>query len=1190
MEQQWYIARNKQKIGPFSTAQMQQMATIGELLRNEMVLDSSQKKWCLAETVENLFSPVIKNVAPIQGPLPTLASPSLLSRYPILIGTSMFLVLLLCGFFFGLNKQKPHVSVGMEMVVAEKAEETKSPVVKQESSIPKEKSDKPEETKGPVKKQEPGTPKEESVKPEETKSQAEAKRLIDAGGIHLRKGQLEEAIKCYSESIQLDPSSHSGYDMRAYAFERAGKHSEAIADRTTVLEFFLLETPQKPAAIRRILVARGLSYIELGKHSEGRNDYSKAIKFDPENSLPYALRGLSYYSTDNHTESIMDFTKAINLDPESITELYFRGKSYLALNRKDEGLADLAKVKLMDPKRFSDLELEDLKRPVNKNNTATPKVEITNLDKDVKLEMVLIPAGKFMMGDTQKELDELEENLTEEFKKTMGKDFGKQELELIDLMISMQGRQHEVTISKPFYMGKYEVTQEQWEAVMGENPSSTKGAKLPVTDVSWEDCQDFIKKLNEKANGGYRLPTEAEWEYACRAGTTTAYSFGYKITRVDANYADSKIDKPLTVGNYKANAFGLYDMHGNIWEWCEDWFTAYPERPVMDPKGPATGKGRVGRGGSFLHTETESRSSFRYIYSPTTQDIKNGFRLTKTVEIEASTSPTLTKSDPPEVIPAGGNLLVSPFTEAKAKDVQKEVAKSLQKEVEEKADLDKDLKLEMVLIPAGKFLMGFPEKEKDSNADKTQHEVTLTKAFYIGKYEVTQDQWEAVMGNNPSDAKGAKLPVVNVSWLDCQEFIKKLNAEKNANYRLPSEAEWEFACKAGTTTAYSFGDKITPENANLGDSKAGKPLAVGSFKPNGLGLYDMHGNVWEWCGDWYGKYPDGAAMDPKGKVKGEDRVMRGGSFNLGESIVSSSYRLNLSPSDRSRYVGFRLARTVDAKTAVAEPAAPKSDPMKVMPVTGNLLVVPFTEAKAIEAQKEVANSLKKEVEERVNLGKGVNLEMVLVPAGKFMMGSPMYEKGRSNNEKQHEVTLTKPYYMGKYEVTQDQWEAVMGDNPSNTKGAKLPVTDVSWKDCQEFIKKLNAKTSGGYRLPTEAEWEYACRAGTTTRYFFGDEITFKDANYEDSNLNKIAKVGSYKPNGFRLYDTHGNVSEWCEDWVAAYPAGTITDPKGAATGDSRVVRGGAVGLGSSDARSSMRLYLPPSDRFGLAGFRLARTP
>ena len=219
------------------------------------------------------------------------------------------------------------------------------------------------------------------------------------------------------------------------------------------------------------------------------------------------------------------------------------------------------------------------------------------------------------------------------------------------------------------------------------------------------------------------------------------------------------------------------------------------------------------------------------------------------------------------------------------------------------------------------------------------------------------------------------------------------------------------------------------------------------------------------------------------------------------------------------------------------------------------------------------------------------LEMVLIPTGKFMMGSPASEKGRSENETQHEVILTKPFFMGKYEVTQEQYEAVMGDNQSTTKGAKLPVTDVSWNDCQEFIKKLNAKTDGGYRLPTEAEWEYACRAGTSTAYSFGDAITPKDANYNDSKILKPVAVGTYKPNAFGLYDMHGNVFEWCEDWYDDYPAGAVIDPKGPVTGYSRVLRGGSFYFGSV-ARSSNRYYYfwPTCRYYSGFGLRLARTP
>jgi len=525
--------------------------------------------------------------------------------------------------------------------------------------------------------------------------------------------------------------------------------------------------------------------------------------------------------------------------------------------------------------------------------------------------------------------------------------------------------------------------------------------------------------------------------------------------------------------------------------------------------------------------------------------------------------------------------LVKLKQEEEPKVKQKESVKNKTPSKEEGEDLGNGIKLDLVLIPAGKFKMG------DPGAD---HEVTLTKPFYMGKYEVTQEQWEAVVGKNPSYHKGAKLPVETVSWNDCQEFIKKLNAKTNGGYRLPTEAEWEYACRAGTSTAYSYGDEITPKDANYEDSKLGKPVTVGNYRPNAFDLYDMHGNVWERCEDWVAPYPERAVTDPKGPGTGDKGVLRGGAFSSHVFQARSSFRNSLSPTDRLYFVGFRLARSVDNKVEVVPPVL-KPDPATIMPATGNLLVAPFSEAKAKEVQKSVAKSLQKEVEEKADLGKAIKLEMVLIPAGKFMMGSPASEKGRRDNETQHEVTLTKPFYMGKYEVTQEQWESVMGNNLSSNKGAKLPVTDVSWNDCQDFIKKLNASTKGGYRLPTEAEWEYACRAGKTTAYAVGASLTNIDANIEGGPAGSIKAVGGYNPNAFGLYDMHGNVWEWCnDDWKADYPAGSATDPKGPATGTHRVLRGGSFIDFASLARSSDRLNNSPTDRFLNGGFRLVRTP
>ncbi len=816
---------------------------------------------------------------------------------------------------------------------------------------------------------------------------------------------------------------------------------------------------------------------------------------------------------------------------------------------------------------FSEAKAKEAQKEVAKSLQKEVE-EKEDLGNGIKLDLVLIPAGKFMMGSPTSEKGHRPDK-----------------------------NQHEVTLTKSYYISKYEVTQEQWESVMGNNPSSkNKGAKLPVTDVSWKDCQSFVNKLNAKTNGNYRLPTEAEWEYACKAGTMTAYSFGDVITPQDAN-----IDGLGTkvVGSYKPNAFGLNDMHGNVWEWCQDWMADYPEGAAMDPKGPATGNDRVLRGGSFFLIESHARSSYRDSCFSFKHVEDSGFRLARTVDVKTVLAPTEPKPDPAWIVQTTGKLLVAPFTEAKAKEVQKEVANSLQKEVEEKEDLGKGIKLEMVLIPAGKFKMGSPTSEPGRQPNETQHEVTLTQPYYIGKYEVTQDQWQEVMANNPSKTKGEKLPVTDISWNDCQEFIKKLNSTTNGGYRLPTEAEWEYACRAGTTDAYSFGDSLKKGDSNClkkGDSNSGGGAvgsikSVGSYSPNAFGLHDMHGNVFEWCEDWFGAYPAGLVTDPKGPPTGDPRVLRGGSFITLVIDARSSYRANTAPTYRFLSAGFRLARTVDFKTAVATLTAPKPDPAVVMPTSDKLLIAPFTEAKAKEVQKAFAKSLQKEVEEKEDLGKGITLDLVLIPAGKFMMGSPTSEKGHRPDENQHEVTLTKSYYIGKYEVTQEQWQSVMGSNPSiRTKGEKLPVTNVSWLDCQEFIKKLNASTKGGYRLPTEAEWEYACRAGTNTAYSNGDSLTGYDANYGTGAGGSINAAGSYKRNALGLYDMHGNVWEWCEDWKADYPDKAITDPMALAAGQYRVLRGGSFYYTESDARSSYRNYDSPTRRSDDDGFRLAKTP
>jgi len=215
----------------------------------------------------------------------------------------------------------------------------------------------------------------------------------------------------------------------------------------------------------------------------------------------------------------------------------------------------------------------------------------------VGMVLVPIPAGEFMMGEPTKPT-------------------------------------HPVTLTKPFHLGAFEVTQEQYEKVMGKNPSHFKGTNNPVEQVSWHEAVEFCRNLSElpeeKAAGHvYRLPTEAEWEYACRAGTTTKFSFGDDESRFGQHawFRENAQSKTHPVGEKKPNPWGLYDMHGNVFEWCRDWYGAYPSEPVTDPTGPTTGSGRVSRGGSWDGDAATCRVAYRYAYDPSYRTLYFGFRL-----------------------------------------------------------------------------------------------------------------------------------------------------------------------------------------------------------------------------------------------------------------------------------------------------------------------------------------------------------------------------------------------------------------------------------------------------------------------------------------------------------------------------------------------------------------------------------
>ena len=227
-------------------------------------------------------------------------------------------------------------------------------------------------------------------------------------------------------------------------------------------------------------------------------------------------------------------------------------------------------------------------------------------------------------------------------------------------------------------------------------------------------------------------------------------------------------------------------------------------------------------------------------------------------------------------------------------------------EAEAEAEIEVAVKpIGTVYIPPGEFLMGSPEDEYGRFDNETRHRVSLTRPFRMSTTPVTQAQWTSVMGENPSYIKGDDLPVVRVTWLDAVGFCEKLSEKAGKKYRLPTEAEWEYACRAGSPDPFSRRGRY-PGMFWYRDNSDGDVQPVGGKLPNTWDLYDMHGNVWEWCADWYGEYPIGPVVDPTGPPNGEKRVMRGGSRRSSPLICRSAFRGCESPDRRFRGVGFRV--------------------------------------------------------------------------------------------------------------------------------------------------------------------------------------------------------------------------------------------------------------------------------------------
>ena len=453
-----------------------------------------------------------------------------------------------------------------------------------------------------------------------------------------------------------------------------------------------------------------------------------------------------------------------------------------------------------------------------------------------------------------------------------------------------------------YYIGETEVTQSLWEAVMGYNPSKYIGENLPVNFVSWNDCQIFISKLNQLTGRTFRLPTEAEWEYAAKGGNKSkGYIYSGSNIALEVAWYDEDEKKPHLVGLKKPNELGLYDMSGNVYEWCQDWYREYDIKTTSNPQGPIYGTKRVIRSCSWFDFINFCDVTNRGGVSPEYGSEYYGFRLVMQVPKKDNPFPHNNiyeinedkyKSDLDSQILSSDTLS---FVQVSCMDSGKSQIFTINK-----------VKFKMIYVNGGVFTMG-SIVNTPNYAEIPIHQVTLSD-YYIGETEVTQSLWEAVMGYNPSKYIGENLPVNFVSWNDCQIFISKLNQLTGRTFRLPTEAEWEYAAKGGNKSkGYIYsGSNIALEVAwyNSGNEKKIHP--VGGKKPNELGLYDMSGNVYEICQDWYGEYTNEAQVDPQGPISGERRVVRSCCWFDTKDYCENTMRWCVCEKYGSEYRGLRL--------------------------------------------------------------------------------------------------------------------------------------------------------------------------------------------------------------------------------------------------------------------------------------------
>ena len=453
---------------------------------------------------------------------------------------------------------------------------------------------------------------------------------------------------------------------------------------------------------------------------------------------------------------------------------------------------------------------------------------------------------------------------------------------------------HLVTLSN-YYICESEVTDALWDAVITKKRVWGSKRNMPheITD-NVDQINLFISSLNRLTGMSFRLPTEAEWEFAARGGIkgeNNRHKFsGSNIVYEVAYYKDNGNGKVHKVKELTPNELGIYDMSGNLWELCGDKYGPYNPNgtPETNPFVNLKGQEMVIRGGCYKNREYFCRVSYRNsVEAENDNGYPLGFRLVlddkKNGEVQS------------------------------AEDNNDEHSESYEELV---TITETGIPFNMIFVKGATFEMG---GESDANDAEPIHKVTLS-GYYIAETEVTQDLWESVMGTTVSDMRdkvdpneklygiGDSYPMYYLNWNDCQEFIQRLNSITGRHFHLPTEAQWEFAARGGRTKGYKYsGSSVLTDVAWCSKNSGGQAHPVKKLAANALGVYDMNGNVWEWCQDWYDSYEATHLENPQGPKTGDFHVLRGASWNSIPERHGVSNRNNNRSEIRHERFGMRLA-------------------------------------------------------------------------------------------------------------------------------------------------------------------------------------------------------------------------------------------------------------------------------------------